>query len=68
MGKGYWVSRICPECGEEISLWSSNIREACNLDGELTIKCPKCGKGKIKYSVTPPLTKGEITAKALKDN
>lgn len=65
MGKENWVSRICPECGEEISLDASDLRKNCDLEGILTIRCPKCGKGKIKYNVTPPLTQREVTVKAL---
>ena len=65
MGKESWVSRICPSCGVEISLGASNLRKVCDLDGDLTIRCPKCGNGKIKYTVTPPLSPKEIMAKAL---
>jgi predicted RNA-binding Zn-ribbon protein involved in translation (DUF1610 family) len=62
---GHWVERVCPQCGTEISLLSTKLRKVCDIDGSLTIKCPKCGAGKIKYSVTPPLTKQEVTVKAL---
>ena len=65
MEEKIWISRICPECGEEISLTASGIRKNSDLEGKLSIRCPKCGKGKIDYHTTPPLTRREITLNAL---
>jgi len=60
-----WMERICPECGQEISLHRNDVRQHCDLDGKLIIRCPACNKGKITYQVEPPLTKEEIIKKAL---
>jgi len=65
MTNKFWVSRVCPECGEEISLDFVDLRKNCDLEGNLTIRCPICKMGKIKYSVSPPLTQREIMAKAI---
>lgn len=62
---GFWQSRICPKCGEEISLDSEQLRGNCDLEGQLMIRCPVCHEGKLLFRVQPPLTEAEITRKAL---
>lgn len=60
-----WMERICPECGQEISLHWNDVRQNCDLEGKLVIRCPVCNKGKITYQAEPPLTKEEVTKRAL---
>lgn len=64
MVEEFWMERVCRKCGKEISLRYSDVRDNCDLEGNLKIRCPSCNEGEITYHID--LTKAEVTMKALK--
>lgn len=51
MASTEWFSRVCQKCGEEISLLGSDLRKNCDDEGNLTIRCPICKQGLVKFTV-----------------
>lgn len=58
-----WLSERCPDCKQIIELYLSDFKKNCDHNGDMTIRCPACKIGKVKFHTE--LTQVEMYQKIL---
>ncbi len=46
-----WVESHCDNCGEKVEFEPTDLRQNCDINGDLVVRCPSCKIGKVKVHV-----------------